>query len=167
MLLRPLGKPQRRRADGPARPCYLRSRKIQRSSRWPPAPRRTPEPPHDRIIPKGAKAHNPVRDLHIAQSLADDIGLHRHLTLSRPLGTAGIDQHIHHKVCAVPPKLPLKQLPVLCPSDIPQPVWKDLSTFSKTCLPLAPHQQRTSQRIRQDIDIPLHDPGGSASRYED
>ena len=74
----------------------------------------------DRIIPEGTEAHNSVRNFHIAQSLADNVCLNRHLSLPAHLGTAGIDQHVHHKISGICLQLSLKDFGITASPDPPQ-----------------------------------------------
>ena len=158
MFLRTLLQSQRRRADSQPVPVIRGTIKFKNPLVCFRSLVVFPETAHHCIIPKGTESHDPVGNQHPAERPADNECLKRYLALPGSLRTAGINQHIHHKIRAVPPELPFKQFPAVRPSYLPKPVRNNFPIFPQAHLALAPKQKRTFQSIPQQINIPLCHP---------
>ena len=116
----------------------------------------TAETVHDRIIPESAETHHPVGNIHIAQGFTQNIRLHGNLTLPAPLGAAGINEHIHHKITIVLLQFPYKELGVICPANPPQPGGNDSAPVRQHFICLIPHGKRFFQHVCKRPDIIFH-----------
>ncbi len=105
------------------------------------------------MIPEGTKAHHTVWDMHAAQSLHDDICLQCHLFLPHPLGTAGIDQNIHHKGASVCRTDLGKQFRIPASADLPESFRTDPSPVGKDRRLFLPHRHRFFQDPGEDRDV--------------
>lgn len=110
------------------------------------------------MIPEGTKAHHTMRDMHAAQSLHDDICLQCHLFLPHPLGTAGIDQNIHHKGASVCRTDLGKQFGIPAPPNLPESFRADLSPVGKDCYLFLPHGHSFFQDSGKNHNILFYRP---------
>ena len=88
-------------------------------------------------------------NLHIAQSLADNVCLNCYLSLPAHLGTAGIDQHVHHKISGICFQFPLKDFGITASPDPPQSGGNDHSSVRKHGLSFSSQGKRFTESICQ------------------
>ena len=97
-------------------------------------------------------------DMHAAQSLHDDICLQRHLFLPHPLGTAGIDQNIHHKGASVCRTDLGKQFGIPLLPIFQTSFRADLSPVGKDCCLFLPHGHGFFQNSGKNRNILFYRP---------
>ena len=105
------------------------------------------------MIPERTETHHTVRDVHAAQSLHDDIRLQRYLFLPHPLGTARVNQNIHHKRTSIRRIRLGKQFRIPASADLPESFRTDPSPVGKDRRLFLPHRHRFFQDPGEDRDV--------------